>query len=224
MSQAGHDDFAFEPIRGLPELPPEGERILWQGAPDWRGLAWRAFHVREVAIYFAALIAAQPVLAMLAGTSVAATAPGMAFLTAAALLTIAMLSGLAWGSARSTVYTITSRRVVLRIGMALPVTINLPFAVVAGAGLNGRRDGSGDIAISLGAGERASYVVLWPHARPWRLGRPEPLLRCLPDACHVADLLGRALAAHAGAPSPARSAAPTPANDARLPHGVAAAS
>ena len=28
------DDVQVEPIRGLPELPPEGERILWQGAPD----------------------------------------------------------------------------------------------------------------------------------------------------------------------------------------------
>ncbi len=47
------DDFAFEPIRGLPEMPPEGERILWQGSPDWRALAWRVFHIREVTFYFA---------------------------------------------------------------------------------------------------------------------------------------------------------------------------
>lgn len=35
----GHDDFAVEPIPGLPELPPEGEHILWQGAPCWHALA-----------------------------------------------------------------------------------------------------------------------------------------------------------------------------------------
>ena len=52
-----HDDFAFEPIRGLPDHLPKGERLLWQGAPDWRLLAIQAFHVRKVAIYFA-LIAA----------------------------------------------------------------------------------------------------------------------------------------------------------------------
>jgi hypothetical protein len=34
-----HDDFKFEPIRGLPEQLPEGEHILWQGAPDPRVLA-----------------------------------------------------------------------------------------------------------------------------------------------------------------------------------------
>ena len=30
-----HDDFAAEPINGLPELPPRGEVILWQGRPNW---------------------------------------------------------------------------------------------------------------------------------------------------------------------------------------------
>ena len=28
-----HDDFKFEPVRGLPEALPEGEHILWQGSP-----------------------------------------------------------------------------------------------------------------------------------------------------------------------------------------------
>ncbi|MEO0720506.1 MAG: PH domain-containing protein, partial [Pseudomonadota bacterium] len=26
-----HDDFEIEPVSGLPEAPPEGEHILWQG-------------------------------------------------------------------------------------------------------------------------------------------------------------------------------------------------
>ena len=28
-----HDDFDFEPVRGLPQVLPKGERMLWQGAP-----------------------------------------------------------------------------------------------------------------------------------------------------------------------------------------------
>ena len=39
----------------LPEPLPAGESVLWQGRPEWRGLALRAFHVRMVAIYFALL-------------------------------------------------------------------------------------------------------------------------------------------------------------------------
>ena len=168
MSQ---DDFAFEPVPGLPALPPEGETILWQGGPDWRGLAWRAFHLREVTCYFGALVAAQPVLALVQGTPLAATLLPMTWLTLAGSVAAGLLAGLAFLAARGTVYTITSRRLVLRFGIALPMTINLPFALVAQAGLKLRRGGSGDIPVGLVPGERISYIVLWPHARPWRLAR-----------------------------------------------------
>jgi len=218
-----HDDFAFEPIPGLPARPPEGEAILWQASPDWRGLAWRAFHLREVTFYFAALVAAQPVLALLQGTAVSATLLPMTWVALAGFLAIGILGMLAWLSARGTVYTITSRRLVLRFGIALPMTINLPFAVIAEAGLRLRRGGRGDLPIGLAAGERVSYIVLWPHARPWRMGRPEPMLRELPEAASVADILARALAAHAGALVPTRQPASIAANDPRLPQGKAAA-
>jgi hypothetical protein len=220
MSQ---DDFAFEPVPGLPALPPDGETILWQGSPDWRGLAWRAFHLREVTCYFGALVAAQPVLALVQGTPLAATLLPMTWLTLAGSVAAGLLAGLAFLAARGTVYTITSRRLVLRFGIALRMTINLPFALVAQAGLKLHRGGSGDIPVGLVPGERISYIVLWPHARPWRLARPEPMLRELPEAERAAGILARALAAHAGSavslPQPA-----TAANDARLPQGMAAAS
>ncbi len=32
-----HDDFAFDPLPGLPEALPAGENILWQGRPDTLG-------------------------------------------------------------------------------------------------------------------------------------------------------------------------------------------
>ena len=57
-----HDDFDFEPVRGLPQLLPKGERMLWQGAPRWQDLAVHAFHARKVIWYFAALAAGPGVL------------------------------------------------------------------------------------------------------------------------------------------------------------------
>ncbi len=51
-----HDDFNFEPRRGLPALLPEGERLLWQGSPRWQSLAVRAYQVRKVIVYFAILV------------------------------------------------------------------------------------------------------------------------------------------------------------------------
>ena len=46
-------------VRELPEALPDGERILWQDAPDWRALYRRAFHGRTLAVYFALVIASR---------------------------------------------------------------------------------------------------------------------------------------------------------------------
>ena len=60
--------------RGLPERLPDGERLLWQGAPDWRALARQAFHVRGLAIYFGAIVAYCVGSGVLGGKPLAAVA------------------------------------------------------------------------------------------------------------------------------------------------------
>ena len=92
--------------------------------------------------------------------------------------------------------------VVIRFGIALPLTVNVPFATVAAAGVKADRDGSGDIAVSLLPARRVSYFIMWPHARPWRLARTEPMLRGLPDAVRASQILSRALAAAAAQTAP----------------------
>mgnify|MGYP003349263071 CR=1 FL=1 len=59
----------IEPIPGLPDYLPPGERLLWQGAPHWRPLAMRAFRLRAVMIYFAVLMAWRGFMATLDGRS-----------------------------------------------------------------------------------------------------------------------------------------------------------
>ena len=56
-------------------------------------------------------------------------------------------------------------------------------------------DGRGDIALRLGDETRIAYFVLWPHARPWRLKSPQPMLRALPKASDVGRILAEAIAA-----------------------------
>ena len=56
-------DSEFEPIPGLPEELPEGERVIWQGRPDWRALARNVFKLKWLAIYFAVFAAARTVMA-----------------------------------------------------------------------------------------------------------------------------------------------------------------
>ncbi|WP_420346298.1 photosynthetic complex putative assembly protein PuhB [Pelagibius sp.] len=191
----GHDDFAFEPVRGLPETLPEGEAILWQGVPAWRSLARRVFHTRKIAFYVTLLLLWQGATTLHDGGSFAMAAVAVLMPLPLALGAVAIPALLAWGSARSTVYTITNKRVVIRSGIALDVTVNLPLAKIETLSKRLHRDGSGDIPMTLAGDGRIAYLALWPNARPWRLARPQPMLRCLAEPEAVAELLVRALIA-----------------------------
>ncbi len=191
----GQHEHEFEAAHGLPEDLPAGERLLWQGAPDWKLLALRVFHVRAVAIYFALLFAWRASDVLLGGGGLGEALFAVALLSPLALVALGLLAALAWLSARTAVYTITSRRVILRIGIVLSVTYNLPHRQIHGASLHADRAGRGDIALQLAPGTRIAYLHLWPHARPWQLRRPQPALRCVPEAARVGALLAQAIAA-----------------------------
>lgn len=179
-------EYEHEPIRGLPGYLPEGEEIIWQGAPDWLVFARTAFRTRLVGVYFVFLVA----LGIASGSVVGAAATGIA-----GLLAIGLLMLLAWLVARTTVYTLTNRRVVLRIGVALNKCINLPLQLIESADLSERGGGHGDIALTLKGPHRLGYAMLWPHARPWKFADAQPMLRALPDVEAVAAKLARASAA-----------------------------
>jgi hypothetical protein len=98
----------------------------------------------------------------------------------------------AWLSARTTLYTLTTRRMVMRIGIVLTITLNVPLRQLRGADLlaHGANPGStGDLALALAGRERIGWLHLWPHARPWHLGDPKPTLRCIPDAAATGERL-----------------------------------
>jgi hypothetical protein len=46
--------------------------------------------------------------------------------------------------------------------------------------------------LSLTGKDRIALLHLWPHARPWRVTQPEPMLRGVPQAQAVAKLLSDA--------------------------------
>jgi hypothetical protein len=191
---SGHDDFAVEPIPGLPAHLPRGESMIAQARPDWRVLAVRAFHVRKIALWFALLALWRVAATLNDGGALRDIVPTLLLLGGLAAMAIGFFVLYAWAVARSTIYTITTKRLVFRIGVALPVTINLPYSAIANAALKAEKDGSGDIAIELKRGQRVSYMIFWPHARPWRMLWPQPLLRGLADARGVAAVLASAIA------------------------------
>lgn len=188
------NEHEVEPVRGLPELLPQGECILWQGAPDFRALAARALHVRTVLAYFALLFVWSVGMSLWDGTSFPSAVLIALRLVPVALAAAAILALYAFLAQRSTIYTITNRRVVMRFGVALPMTLNVPFAVIGNAALKTYSDGTGEIPLALTGGDRVSYVALWPHVRPWRTAKPEPMLRAVPNAASVAKTLAAALA------------------------------
>ena len=189
----------FEPVRGLPGDLPQGEAMLWQGAPSWGRLACQAFHIRAVSAYFALMLAWRTARAIGAGIEPRAALEATLAVAPVAVAAVGLLALLAWLSARTTVYTITSKRIVLRYGVALTKAINLPFTVIESGALKGFADGSGDLAVTLKAPNKLAFLQLWPHARPWRANFPQPTFRAIPDAASVARILTSAMKAEVGA-------------------------
>jgi hypothetical protein len=185
----------IEEIPGLPGKMPEGEKLLWQGAPRWQALARRCFKVRAVAVYFGIFAVWWAALAWSEGAGLAAAALAGLKLVPIAALAIALLAGLAWLTARTTIYSITSKRVAIRFGIALPMTINLPFSKIGSADLKMYADGTGDIVLSPMGRDRLAYLHLWPHVRPWRFAKAEPMLRSLPEPREAGRILAEAMSA-----------------------------
>ena len=207
----------FEPEHGLPEPLPAGERMLWQGSPRWQALAVRAFHVRKLAVYFGVIVAVRIGVVLGDGGTALQAAASAAWLGTLFSVAIGLVVLMAWLTARTTVYTLTDRRVVMRVGIVLSLTFNLPLKTMAAASVNrhaGAPEHTGDIALALRGTDRIAYLHLWPHARPWRLARPEPLLRCVPEADEVAARLStawlRVCGDEAASGAPAVAARPAP--------------
>jgi hypothetical protein len=188
-------EYDYEPVPGLPGNLPAGETLLWQGSPQWWPLAKCALRVRIVAAYFLAITLWQVGSNLTDGHGLRAALHATWVplgLGAAAVLVLGLIG---WASARATVYSLTNRRLVIRHGIALPLSVNLPFTLVDSAGLRLYRDGSGEIALRLSRGQRIGYLLNWPHVRPGHYVQPQVALRGIADPEHVAQLLGQALSA-----------------------------
>lgn len=210
MSMQSHShEHEFEPQYGLPERLPQGETILWQASPDVATLARQAFHVRALCLYFFALVALRTGMEVSAGTDALGVLLALKWLLPLSLAALATVWALAWMTARTTVYTLTDRRLVMRLGIVLTVTFNLPFSRLAAADLSLHRDGFGDISVTLAGNDRIGWVHLWPSTRAWHLARPQPTVRCVADAQVLAGQLRAAWSASTGMAAGAALAAAT---------------
>lgn len=165
--------------------PAADEKVLWKGRPAVSLLARSAFRAHTLGLYMAAL----SVIALVTGNTTAA-----AVVAVMGVALVAMLYFLAWLSARSTLYILTDARLIMRIGIAIETRINIPLKQVTSAHLRPRGPDHGDIAFELNGERLLSTLLLWPHVRPWHYAMPQPMVRSIPDAAHVAQMIADARA------------------------------
>ena len=168
--------------------PAADEKVLWKGRPAIGLLARTAFHTRTLGFYMAALA----LIALATGNTNAAIVAAVL-----GVVLIALLHVLAWASARTTLYILTDTRLIMRIGMAIETRINIPLKQVIAADLRLHgTTGYGDIAFDLAGDRLLGVALLWPHVRPWHFARPQPMLRALPDAAALAQMIAATRAQH----------------------------
>ncbi len=185
IENLGHE-YEFEPQFGLPERLPSDEFIVWQGSPDISALAASAFHIKKLVVYFILLIVACAWPALEAQAGAMAVLQAIKWIAPLSLLGLASVWLMAYMTSRTTVYTLTNKRVVMRLGIVLTVTFNLPLKQIASSDVRMLESGFGDITLALQGSDRIAWVHLWPSVRPWRISKPEPTLRAISDVQEVA--------------------------------------
>jgi len=213
----GHEH-ELEPQYGLPERLPANEKILWQGSPDAAVLARSAFHLRKLMLYFGVLMAVHAAT-VLGGGRWADALLALVWPAGLSALALGGVWTLAWLTARTAVYTVTDRRVVMRIRVVLTLTFKLPLRTLESAALRAGPAGHGDIVLSLQGPDHIAWIHLWPHARPWHIARTQPMLRAIPKAAEVARVLQQAWTAQTGVPTSPVAAAQAGADNRSPEHG-----
>lgn len=187
-------EIRVKPLRPLPEPLPEDERVLWQHSPAWLPYARRVFQLYKIGLYFAVIVGWVAISAYLDASQWSALLRSLSWSVPPVLGVLILLGLFAWFYARATVYTITTRRIIVQSGLAVPSSVNLPFKKISSADMKTYGDATGDIELKT-SGPRLLYSMLWPNVRLLRLNRPTPVLRAIDQPARVAEILGQALAA-----------------------------
>ena len=160
-------EYEGEPIEGLPEVLPEGESLIWQGRPTVGAMLKRVFFVPQLALYFGLLIGGHTIYRLTESVPIAQVLGTLVWQSGLAATVLLLLVWLARAYARSILYTLTSARLVVRSGVALPMMVNIPIEQIISADLRVHRDGTGDILLRASADRQLYWVLLWPNVSAW---------------------------------------------------------
>ncbi|MEN1729216.1 MAG: photosynthetic complex putative assembly protein PuhB [Pseudomonadota bacterium] len=185
--------FADKNLKPLPEALPPGEHVLYQCSPgSWQALSRRVFFMNKIAIYMTIILAWVGVNAYLDQGSALAIASAVATTIPAAAAVFLLVFWLGRFYAKTTVYTVTNKRVVIETGLSYTTITNLPFSRIERVDMKAFKDGSADLEIHM-AGDRMLYSMLWPSTHQWRWKRPVPMLRAIEDPQQLAGILAHEL-------------------------------
>ena len=192
----GMTEYEDEPVEGLPEHLPEGETVIWQGRPTAAAMGKRVFHIRHLTLYFGLLIAGHTVYRLMEGVSAAQVMGTLVWQSGLAATVLVLLTWLARAYAKSILYTLTSERLVIRSGVALPMMANIPIEQITAADMRVYRDGTGDILLKPDQDRKLYWVLLWPNVSAWYSRPIRPLLRGLAEPHRAADAFAAVASQH----------------------------
>ena len=192
----GMTEYEDEPVEGLPDFLPEGETMVWQGRPTVAAMAGRVFFIPHLALYFGLLIAGHTVYRLMEGVSGVQVMGTFVWQAGLAATVLVLLAWLARSYAASVIYTLTSERLVIRSGVALPMMVNIPIEQITAADMRVYRDGTGDIVLTPVADRKLHWVLLWPNVSAWYSRPIRPLLRGLAEPHRAADAFAAVASQH----------------------------
>ena len=192
----GMTEYEDEPVEGLPDYLPEGETMVWQGRPTVAAMGRRIFFIPHLALYFGLLIAGHSVYRLMEGVSGVQVMGTFFWQAGLATTVLVLLAWLARSYAASVMYTLTSERLVIRSGVALPMMVNIPIEQITAADMRVYRDGTGDIVLTPVADRKLHWVLLWPNVSAWYSRPIRPLLRGLAEPHRAADAFAAVASQH----------------------------
>ncbi len=179
----------------LAESLPADEMLIWQGRPEARAIATRAMYLWYVVAYLLGLALLRTGYLVISDAPLSEWSALLAWQLLASLFIVGIILVLAAVYGKSTIYTLTNRRLILRTGAAVPIHVNFPLEQVASADLKVFSDGTGDIALKLDSSDKLYWLLLWPNIRSWWVRPLQPLLRGLRDFEMAANALASAASA-----------------------------
>ena len=165
-------------IDGVADPLPNGETILWSAKPEHWAFTRRVMRLDWVLIWFSVLAGIRAYNAWWAGADASGMLIAASGLLPLVVFAIVLLIALGMAMARSTSYVVSSKRLVLQVGVALPITFNVPLRFIDAAALR-MRQGGGDVILTLQKGSKVKALALWPHSQGWSTDAVQPLMRDL---------------------------------------------